>query len=68
MSRERDDYRVVVEDLKQTFGEKAWITSAELARYEGCDARTVNRRYGIPKGVNGIDRNILARRKCQMAN
>lgn len=68
MSREFDEYRFVIADLKETFGERAWITSAELARHEGCDVRTVNKRYGIPKGVNGIDRNVLARRKCLLAH
>ena len=67
MAREFDEYRLVLESLSESFGNRAWITSAELARYEGCDVRTVNKRYGIPKGANGIDRSILARRKCLMA-
>lgn len=67
MSKELEEYRFVVADLREAFGDRAWITSAELAKYEGCDVRTVNKRYGIPKGANGIDRSILARRKCLLA-
>ena len=66
--KEHDEYRCVLADLKDAFGNRAWITSAELAKYEGSDVRTVNKRYGIPKGANGIDRSILAQRKCRMAN
>lgn len=63
---EFDEYRYVLAELKEAFGDRAWIKTAELARYEGCDKRTVKARYGIPKGVEGIDRTILARRKCML--
>ena len=68
MAKEYDEYRDVLQELIDVFGEKTFITSAELARAEGCEVSTVNKRYGIPKGQNGIDRAILARRKCQMAH
>ena len=68
MAREFSEYRDVLADLIETFGDKAWITNAELARYEQCDVRTIKKRYGIPDGVNGINRNVLARRICQLAH
>lgn len=68
MSRENENYRDVLEDLKKVFGDdRTFISSVDLARAEGCCVRTVNRRYGIPAGAGGIDRVILAKRKCQMA-
>lgn len=67
MSAEYDEYRYVLEDLKAAFGDRAWIKLGELAAYEGCDPRTTRARYGIPKGAGGIDRSVLARRKCRLA-
>lgn len=68
MANEFDEYRWVLRDLNEAFGGRAWITTAELARYEGSDKRTIKKRYGIPNGVNGIDRSVLARRKCRLAH
>lgn len=68
MAKEYAEYRDVMQELIEIFGQKTFITSAELARAEGCDPRTVNKRYGIPKEAKGIDRAVLARRKCQMAH
>ena len=68
MSREHEHYRDVLEELCEVFGaDRTFISSVELAKAEGCCVRTVNSRYGIPSGAGGIDRAILAKRKCQMA-
>lgn len=68
MAREYEEYRDVLADLKASFGDKGWIKVSELARYDGSDARTVRRRYSIPPGIDGIDRAVLARRKCMLAH
>lgn len=68
MSREYPEYRDVLEDIMRTFGDKSWITLDELKQYDGSGCtRTIKRRYGIPKGITGINRNVLARRICQIA-
>jgi len=59
---EIEGYREVLADLAGFFGEKAWLSLADVARYDGCDARTVRRRYGIEG--NGINRALLARKIC----
>lgn len=67
MSRENENYRDVLENLRATFGTKTFITTAEIAAAEGCCPRTARNRYRIPKGACGLDITILAKRKCQMA-
>lgn len=67
MSRELPEYRDVVEELIETFGPKIYITFAELGKAEGCDPRTCAKRYGVDPGQKGIDRAVLARRKCMLA-
>ena len=68
MAREYDEYRFVLADLKERFEDRSFIGCSELAKAEGCDVRTVKRRYGIPYGQRGIDRAVLARRKCELAH
>lgn len=67
MSRENENYRDVLENLKATFGSKTFITTKEIAAADGCCPRTARNRYRIPKGACGLDITILAKRKCQMA-
>ena len=43
------------------------MTVKEISEYDGCDPRTVRKRYGIQKGVNGLDIAILAKKKCELA-
>lgn len=66
MMAEHKAYRLVLENLYQHFGH-GFITVAEIAKYEGCDPRTVRKRYDISKKVNGIDIAILATKKCELA-
>lgn len=61
-------YRDVMADLIAAFGQGAWITLAQMAEYDHCDVRTVRKRYGIPKGVKGMNRAILARKICELGN
>ena len=61
------EYRDVLADIIEHFGDKAWLTVDELAKYDGSCAKTIKKRYQIPKGVNGINRNVLARRICLLA-
>ena len=59
---EIEGYREVLADLAGFFGEKAWLSLADIARYDGCDTRTARKRYDIPG--NGINRALLARKIC----
>ena len=67
MAREYDEFRYVLASIKEDFP-NTWVDLGELAKAEGKDPRTIRKRYGIPKGQNGIDRAVLARRKCQLAH
>lgn len=64
MPREHIDYRPVLEQLTNHFGEKRQLSAADVGRYDGCCARTAQKRYDI--GKNGIDITVLARKKCRM--
>ena len=62
-------YRDVMADLIATFGQGAWITISPIAQYDGnVDVRTIRKRYGIPKHVKGMNRAMLARKICELAN
>lgn len=65
--KEYPEYRDVLEALIAEFPKGAWIRVSELAQYDGQDVRTIRSRYRIPDGVNGINRNVLARRICELA-
>ena len=64
MAREHIDYRPVLEQLSAFFGEKRQLSQEDVARYDGCCARTAQKRYDI--GRAGIDITVLARKKCRM--
>ena len=64
MPREHEDYRPVLEQLLEFFGEKRQLSATDVAGYDGCCPRTAQSRYGIGKG--GIDITLLARKKCRM--
>ncbi|MBQ0067355.1 MAG: hypothetical protein KBS60_04120 [Phascolarctobacterium sp.] len=65
--REQENFPYVRAGLIEAFGNRAWLKVTEVAEYDGCDTRTVRRRYGIPKGVYGINRDILARKICSLS-
>lgn len=64
MPREHIDYRPVLEQLVDYFDGKHQLSAADVGRYDGCCARTAQKRYDI--GKNGIDITVLARKKCRM--
>ena len=68
MAREYPEYRDVLADLIAYFGQGAWIRVKDLAEYDHSDPRSVRKRYGIPKGTDGINRNVLASRICQLSH
>jgi len=56
MGREREDYRIILEELLRHFN-KHWIYPTELAVYLGVDYRTVMRKFGITRqgcSIEGI--------------
>ena len=63
----QEEFPMVRAGLIEAFGNVAWITLKQLSEYDGSDVRTIRTRYGIPKGVNGINRDILASRICKLA-
>ena len=66
--KEYDEFRFVLEDLKETYGDNPMIRCIDICRAEHTTIKTVKSRYGIPKGARAIDRAVLARRKCQLAH
>lgn len=68
MAREYAEYRTVIAYLREIYGDKCWITCAELSKHDGPDVRTIKKLYRIPPGVNGIDIAVLAHRKCELAH
>ena len=63
MPREPLAYRDVLEGLLSFFDGKRRLTAVDVARHDGCDRRTAQKRYAIPK--DGIEIYVLARRMCQ---
>lgn len=63
MPREREEYRDNLEALIAFFGDKHLVSMSDVARYTGCDRRTVQKLYNIKKG--GITLPTLARRMCR---
>lgn len=66
MAREYPEYRFVLADLKDAYGDKIWLTVSEIAKRERRDPDTIHAAYSIPKGVNGINRAVLACRICEI--
>ena len=64
MAKEFPEERLIVERLWQTF-QKDWLTTSEIAKFDGCSPKTAHRRYKITGG--GISINCLAHMKCQLA-
>ena len=56
------EYRFVLEQLRERFGAKSWLSLKEVAEYDGCHTDTAKKRYGM--GRDGIDIAVLAYRKC----
>ena len=63
MPREPFAYRDVLEGLLSFFEGKRRLSVSDVARHDGCDRRTAQKRYAIPK--DGIEIYVLARRMCQ---
>lgn len=64
MGREYPEERLIVERLWQLF-QKDWLSTAEIAQFDGCSSKTAHRRYQITGG--GMNICSLAHMKCQMA-
>lgn len=62
--REYPEERLTIERLWSMF-QKDWLSTAEIAQFDGCSARTAKRRYGLTKG--GMSITSLAHLKCQLA-
>ena len=64
MSREHENYRIVLAGLLEYFGDKRVLKASEVARHDGCDRRTAAARYDI--GAQGISIYVLARKICRL--
>lgn len=62
--REFPEERMIVERLWQMF-QKDWVTTAEIAKFDGCSPKTARRRYSIVGG--GMNIGSLAHLKCVLA-
>lgn len=63
MPRERDDYRVILEELIKYFN-KHWVYPTELGGYLGMDYRTVMKKFNMTR--QGCSIESLARRMCDV--
>lgn len=61
MSREKEDYRAILESLLKYFN-KHWVYPMEIGDYLGLDYRTVMKKFGITR--DGCSLETLARRMC----
>lgn len=64
MAREYDEERSCVERLWTAF-QKDWLTTSEIAKFDGCSDKTARRRYGIKNG--GMAISTLAHKKCELS-
>lgn len=64
MAREFPEERLITERLWQMF-QKDYLTTSEIAKFDGCSAKTARRRYAINGG--GMNIGTLAHLKCQLA-
>ena len=64
MAKEYPEERLTIERLWTMF-QKDWLTTSEIARFDGCSVSTVRRRYGIKGG--GMAISTLAHMKCQLS-
>ena len=55
--------RILIQRLWEQF-HKDYISTGEVAQFDGCSLQTVRRRYGIKKGINITS---LAHLKCKLA-
>lgn len=63
MPRELKEYRDNYAALLEFFGDKRLLSISDVARYTGCDRRTVRKLYSIT--AEGITIPTLARRMCR---
>lgn len=59
MSREKPDYRTILESLL-TYFNKHWVYPTEVAAYLGMDYRTAMKKFGITR--DGCSIEMLARK------
>ena len=64
MAKEYPEERLTVERLWTMF-QKDWISTAEIAKFDGCSVSTVRRRYHIKNG--GMSISTLAHLKCELS-
>ncbi len=63
MPREPEYCRDLMADILKFTGGKRRLTISDVARFEGADRRTVQKRYSIDP-AKGIDALVLAKRMC----
>ena len=62
--REYPEERLTIERLWTMF-QKDWLSTSEIAKFDGCSVWTARRRYGITGG--GMSITSLAHLKCELA-
>lgn len=62
MSREKEDYRPIMEELNARFPDKFLLSVSDVAAWLGICRATVRRRYPLPRGEHHYSKAELARR------
>ena len=62
--KEYPEERMTIERLWLMF-HKDWLTTSEIAKFDGCSGKTARRRYGIKNG--GMAIGTLAHLKCKVS-
>ena len=63
--REYPEYRIVIEDLRQQYGNVDMIRIADFAEKNGIDARTVRDMFNLPGRAHYVGLVPLAHKMCQ---
>lgn len=62
--KEYPEERLTIERLWLMYN-KDWLSTSEIAQFDGCSSKTVRRRYKIKNG--GMSISTLAHLKCELS-
>lgn len=62
--QEYPEERLTMERLWERY-QKDWLTTSDIAKFDGCTPKTARKRYGIRCG--GMSISSLAHKKCELA-
>ena len=65
MEREYPECRLLIEDLRNRYGDVDEIRIADFARRNGMDARAVRKKFDLPQNTHSVNVVFLAHRICE---